>query len=117
MSLCGATRVYAGHSNPMMLVPYTDVVAKDLMDLSGVTEVRMCVGGIEVSSVTDADLFSWSETPADSGRWVITLRPGLIPGVINGPSTLRVIVYDGDHLEGLVIADGIEIEVVAACAS
>jgi hypothetical protein len=100
--------VYVGADNVLTVTPYADVSTQDQMDLAGVVEVVVCVDGTEYSSDTYAAALSWDDV-------YVYLRLGLLPGLTVGEHDVRLIVKDADHMNGLVLADDLPINVIGAC--
>lgn len=119
MSICELTTrelVFIGFDNELTLIPLTNESTGARMDMSGVTQVDICVGGIEASSTTSPTQIMWEQQTIEGVlTWVIVLRAGLVSGVVPGEQELRVIVYDGDYPDGLVVTHDFPIEAVADC--
>jgi len=119
MAFCEvATRewVFVGASNVITLIPLTNTLTGARMDLSGVTQVDVCIGGIDASSDDDPSLVSWEQQEIDGEDvWVILVQPGLIPTIPLGEQEMWVTVYDADNLEGLVVTHNFPIEVIDEC--
>lgn len=119
MSICElSTReaVYIGSANEITLIPLTNRLTQAQMDLTGATEVRICVDGIEGSSDDATPPVSWEEQTIDGeDTWVIIVQAGLLPGLTPGDYNMRVTVFDAEYTEGLVITNDLPITAYAAC--
>ena len=117
MSLCQGTPVYVGYGNRLLLIPYADVVRDKLLDMTGATRVEVCVGGHLWGSDDHSEAFDWYLDPDDEDeeRWTLELRPGLLPDIPEGEHTMRVVVYDGEYLNGLVLTNDLPITVYGEC--
>jgi hypothetical protein len=118
MSWGKLSRVYKGHGNLMTLIPYADVRASDLLDMSGVTEVRVCVGSAPIASSTAMpSVIAWEQSDPDDSdsHWLLNLRLGMIPDIEPGEQNVRVVVYDADYPTGLVVTGCLNVLVVEEC--
>lgn len=118
MSWGTRTRVYEGHGNVTTLVPYEDVKSGALLDMSGVTEVQVCVGDAPTASSTaHATAIVWErEDPSDTtSRWVLRLKLGLLPDLVPGEQRVRIVAFDSLYPNGLVVTDSFTVDVVGPC--
>lgn len=113
MSLC-PTKVFIGHGNITALEPYSDVVAGEKMDLSGITKIAVCVGSVTSDSDLEPTAIAW-EQDATTDDWVIHLKLGLIPSIVEGEQDVRVTVYDAEYPNGLVLTHDFPVEVIGPC--
>lgn len=114
MSLSGPIKVYLGYGNITVLRPYADIATSSLLDMSGVTKVAVCVGSVESDSDAQPTEIAWAQDA--NGDWLINLKLGLVNNVVAGDEqTVRVVVYDGDYPNGLVLTDSLCVDVVGPC--
>lgn len=113
MSFGAPTPVFIGHGNVITLLPYADIVTDERLDMSGATKVSVCIGSVTADSDSEPDAISWEEDPDDG--WVIKLQLGLLPGLEEGEATLRVVAYDGEYTNGLVLTHDMTVEVIGSC--
>ena len=109
MALCDfdtPTTVFLGYGN------FFPVQADyGLVELESVTKVEFCIAGITVDSDDDPAHVWWD---ADAQQAVI--RPGLVTGLTVGEATGALIVYDGDHTDGQVVAYNMPFNVIEVCS-
>ena len=118
MSWGSCTKVYEGHGNVLTFVPYADTRSRELLDMSGVTEVRVCVGSSPVASSTlNPTSIVWEqEDPLDAdSRWLLRLKLGLLPNLVTGEQRVRIVAYDAAYPNGLVVTDSFHVDVVGPC--
>lgn len=110
----GPIKVFVGHGNITALEPYADVVAGEKLDMSGVTKVEVCVGSVTSDSDAEPTAIIWTQDP-DTGDWEINLRLGLLPGIVVGEQDVRVVVFDADYPNGLVLTHDLCVDVIGPC--
>ena len=111
--------VYLSYDNAVTVVPYEDITARTYYDMSGVTLVTVIADS--TSSVTTGDGISatsgdapttvWFEQVGVTDEWRIHMKVGLFVGMIADTYTLRIIVADVGHPNGLVLTDAVKVEV------
>lgn len=113
-------RVYLGHDNSIVLIPYADVVAGELYDMTDVTKVTVSADlvsstttGDDVSASSDdvPQTISWA-VQSDGVTWHISISLGLFPGIAAGEYKLRVVLFEADYPNGLVLTDDLLVTVV-----
>lgn len=111
--------VYKGRANELVLVPYSNRVTEELLDMSGVFEVRVCIAGESFSSDDYSSEIHWEEvTPEDEDEesyWQITLRLGLLPEIPEGEQDVQVILFDTKYSDGFVLTNSLRVDVIGAC--
>jgi len=119
MAFCELTtreRVFVGANNAIALIPLANTLTNAVLDMTGVTEVLVCIGGVDASSDDAPSLISWEEVPVDGvDTWVISIQVGLMVGLPTGEQEMRVTVIDGDNPEGVVVTHDFPIDVIAPC--
>lgn len=113
MSL-GPTEVFIGHGNITALEPYADLATEEKLDMSGVTKVEVCVGAVTSDSDLQPTVIMW-EQDATTGDWVINLKLGLVTDIVAGEQDVRVVVFDADYPNGLVLTHDFCVEVIGPC--
>lgn len=112
------TSVYKGHDNPVVIVPYSDIAERTLYDMTDVTEVTVSADlttsaatgdDIEASS-TDIPLTIWWAAATEG--WQIYMKVGMFVGITAGSYKLRVVIYEPDFPNGLVLTDSLLVNVV-----
>lgn len=117
MSLCPTIDVFMGYGNVTTLVPYADVVESLLLDMSGATRVEVCVGSVTTDSDTLPNAIWWEQEDAldPASRWLIKLKLGLVPAILEGSQLLRVVVYDNEYTNGVVLEHDAPLNVIGPC--
>lgn len=112
-----AHKVYTGYGNVTYIDVYKDITTEESLDLSGATNVKMCIGTETYDSTTHPTEIQWqAENAGDPDeRWVIEAKIGLLPGLPVGEQTVTLIVYDTEYTNGLVVDPELEIEVIEVC--
>lgn len=123
MSECGyesVSSVYVGYDNAVTVVPYSDIVARTVYDMTLVTRVDASVDLLTSTTIGDAVTASSDDAPTTiwweqvGTEWRINFKVGMFVGIVAGEYKLRIIIVDPTHTNGLVIADDILVTVVAA---
>ena len=123
MSECGyesVSSVYVGYDNAVTVVPYSDIVARTVYDMTLVTRVDASVDLLTSTTIGDAVTASSDDAPTTiwweqvGTEWRINFKVGMFVGIVAGEYNLRIIIVDPTHTNGLVIADDILVTVVAA---
>lgn len=121
MSECGyqsVSYVYLGHDNAVSVVPYEDIVARTIYDMTDVTVVTASVDlvdstitgdNITASSVDVPTTIWWEQVGTE---WRIHFKVGMFIGMVAGEYKLRIILYDPPHTNGLVLTDEVLVTVV-----
>jgi hypothetical protein len=115
MALCDFdTRVtiYKGYGNPISIVPYSDIRNDTAIDMTGVTKVRVCVGGVTAES-DDVPAYVWWDGAV--GNWVIHFKPGLFPLVPTGEQDAMISVFSPDYPNGLVLTHTFPLNILEIC--
>jgi len=119
MSFCNLNsreNIFIGANNVMKLVPLSNVLTGALLDMTGVTVVRVCVGNIEDDSTGATPPIFWAQETIDTVlTWVISIQAGLFPSIVVGEQHMRVTVVSSDYPDGLVVAHDIPVTVIADC--
>ena len=112
--------VYVGFDNAVTVVPYSDITARTVYDMSTVTEVTASVDlstsvttgdDITASSNDNPTTIWWDQT---DGEWRIHFKIGLFVGIVAGTYDLRIVIIDTAHPNGLVLTDSVPVVVVGA---
>ena len=123
MALCSdfttSEKVYVGYDNPVSIIPYSDYTDRVNWDMSNTTKVIVSadlttstVSGdaIVVDSAVSPTMVKFSQ---DAGSiWQIHMIIGMFPAIVSGAYTVRVIIYDPDNPNGVVIGDDLLVTVV-----
>lgn len=114
------TKVYLGHDNAVTIIPYSDIVARTVYDMTSITEIQASAD-LLTSTITGDDVTAssddvpvtvwWADTTGD-GDWRIYLKIGLFVGMAAGEYKIRVILLDPTLTNGLVLTDELQVEVV-----
>ena len=112
--------VYLGYDNAVTVVPYEDITARTYYDMSSVTLVTVIADS--TSSVTtgdgisatsgDAPVTVWYEQVGTTPEWRIHMKVGLFVNMVPDTYTLRIIVVDAGHPNGLVLTNSVQVDVV-----
>lgn len=105
--------VYIGYGNVITVLPYADIEAGERLDMTDTDKVEVCVGGVSADSDGEPDAISWEDDPDDG--WVIRFKLGLISGIEEGEAKLRIVVYDPDYPNGLVLTHDLCVEIIGDC--
>lgn len=122
---CGyeqVSTVYIGHDNAVTVVPYSDISARTYYDMTTASQVTASadltssiVGGDNyTASSDDIPTTIWWEQVGTTEEWRIHLKVGLFVGIPAGEYTLRIIIIDATHTNGLVLTDTTRVDVVGA---
>lgn len=121
MSECGyqsVSYVYLGHDNAVSVVPYEDIVARTIYDMTAVTVVTASVDLVDSTATGDNITASSEDVPTTiwweqvGTEWRIHFKVGLFVGMVAGEYKLRIILYDPPHTNGLVLTDEVLVTVV-----
>lgn len=113
------TKVYVGHDNHVAITPYANIAERILYDMTDVTEVTVSADltasvatgdDVEASSDDDPVTVWWAMQDDDS--WQIFMKVGRFTGITAGEYKLRVIIYEPEFANGLVIADDLLVTAV-----
>lgn len=115
------TQAYVGHDNVVTIVPYSDLSARVLYDMTDVTEVTVSAdlttsvttGDDITASSTDVPVTIWWLFDATTSEWQINMRVGRFIGIAAGEYKLRVVIIEPDFPNGLVLTDSLRVSVVA----
>lgn len=114
------SELYLGHDNTVTLVPYEDIIARDYLDMTNVTQVNASLD-LLTSTVTGDDITAsssdvpttiWWEQIGTTDEWQIHIKAGLFVSVAAGSYKMRVIIVSPTYANGLVIADDILVDIV-----
>jgi hypothetical protein len=112
--------VYLGYDNAVTVVPYEDITERVYYDMSAATTVTVTADpspnvtqGDAISATSDdAPTTVWWEQVGTTEEWRIHMKVGLFVGMVAGDYTLRIIITDAGHLNGLVLTDSVAVTVV-----
>lgn len=113
--------VYLGYDNAVTVVPYSDITERTLYDMTDTSLVTVIadstsstVTGDGISATSgDAPTTVWfEEFDPITGEWRIHIKVGLFVGMLPDTYTLRIIVTDVGHPNGLVLTDTVTVVVV-----
>jgi len=113
------TKVYKGHDNPVIVVPYSDISERVFYDMTDVTSVDVSADltssvvtgdDISASSTDDPVTIWWANT--SGSEWRIYIKVGMFVGIAAGSYKLRVVIFEPDFPNGIVIADDLLVDVV-----
>lgn len=118
-----AEKLYLGHDNALVVVPYADYSEETNYDMTDIT--RVVVHADPENSVTtgdaivgDSDVANYVTWNDSSGEWRIYAKVGLFPSVAAGIYNMRFTLYDaGQNVNGFVLPDQdnvLKVEVVGA---
>jgi hypothetical protein len=123
MSDCGletVNYVYLGYDNAVTVVPYEDIAARVVYDMTAVTKVDASIDLLSSVSSGDAIDASSDDVPTTiwweqvDTEWRIHFKVGLFVGAVAGDYKLRIILFDPSHTNGLVLTDSVLVTVVAS---
>lgn len=109
--------VYLGNENAVVIKPYSDYASRTNYDMSAVTRVTAAADLVSSTatgdaiigdSAIDSVLVFWNDTTDPEGEWLIHCKVGRFTGMVAGVYTLRITIYDPDHLLGWVLPDTAE---------
>lgn len=112
--------VYLGHDNTVTVVPYSNIIDRELYDMTDVTSVAASVD-LADSTVTgdditadsgDAPVTVWWEQDVATLEWLIHLKVGMFVGVTAGDYKLRIVIYEPLYPNGIVVTDDTLVTVV-----
>lgn len=112
------TNVYLGHDNAVSVIPYSDIVDRVIYDMTNVTRVDAGVDLITSTVTGDSITASSDDAPTTiwweqvGTEWRIHFKVGLFTGITAGEYTLRIILFDPTHTNGLVLTDEVRVNVV-----
>ena len=123
MSDCGyesVNYVYLGYDNAVSVVPYEDIAARVVYDMTAVTKVDASIdltdsiasGDDITASSDDVPTTIWWEQVGT--EWRIHFKVGLFVGAAAGEYKLRIILFDPTHTNGLVLTDDVLVTIVGA---
>jgi hypothetical protein len=112
--------VYLGYDNAVTVVPYEDISERTYYDMSQATTVTVSADpspniaqGDAISATSDdAPTTVWWEQVGTTDEWRIHMKVGLFVGMVAGDYTLRIIITDAGHPNGLVLTDSVAVTVV-----
>lgn len=116
MSLCDfdeRATVYAGYGNTVSIIPIANTATGEKIDMSAVSHVIVCVGGVTASSLDDPAYISWDQN-ADAD-WVIHFQPGMFTAVPTGEQEAAIIVFSGAYPHGLVLTNSFPLTIETIC--
>ena len=115
------TKMYVGRDNPVIIVPYSDVVARELYDMTDVTLVQVWAdlksstvsGDAVTAESTDVpQTITWAKQ--SSGEWQIDIRVGRFVGIVAGEDNLRVVLTEPNTPNGVVVANDLRVDLIGA---
>ena len=116
VSYTSVETLYAGHDNAITIIPYSDYPERTVYDMTDVTLVTASadlVDTVASPSTADSDdaptTIWWNQVGEE---WRIHLKVGLFVGITEGSYVLRIVIYDPTHINGLVIADDLRVDIV-----
>ena len=112
--------VYLGYDNAVTVVPYEDITERVYYNMTGVTLVTVIADSITSvttgdgisASTDDAPTTVWFEQVGTTDEWRIHMKVGLFVSMVPDTYTLRIIVTDASHPNGLVLTNSVQVEVV-----
>ncbi len=109
--------VYVNNDNAVVVKPYSNYASRINYDMTPVTKV-VAVADLATSTVSgdgvtgdssiDPLLVFWNNTTDPSDDWLIYCKVGRFTGIVAGVYTLRITIYDPDHINGYVLPDTAE---------
>ena len=115
------TKMYVGRDNPVIIVPYSDVVARELYDMTDVTLVQVwadlkssTVSGDAVTAESTDVPQTITRAKQSSGEWQIDIRVGRFVGIVAGEYNLRVVLTEPNTPNGVVVANDLRVDLIGA---
>lgn len=112
-----AHKVFVGYGNVTYIEVYKDITTEESLDLSGATDIKLCIGLEVYESSSHSNEIQWrAENPGEpEEQWVVEAKIGLLPDLPTGTQNVALIVYDTEYTNGLVVDPDMTIEIVETC--